>query len=95
MRLGATDRLPARQAETPLGSRGVSRLEDVKSAAPPKASFLQTLSAVLWSFFGVRKGRDHQRDMASLNPVHVIITGILAGVMFVVGLVLIVKTILG
>ena len=69
-------------------------MEDVK-AGPRKAGFLQTLSAVLWSFFGVRKGSDHDRDMASLNPVHVVITGVLAGVVFVVGLVMIVKTILG
>jgi hypothetical protein len=69
-------------------------LEDVKGSPPAKASFLQTLSAVLWSFFGVRKGRDHERDMASLNPVHVVITGVLAGIVFVVGLVMVVKTIL-
>jgi hypothetical protein len=63
--------------------------------AMPRAGFLQTLSAVLWSFFGVRKGRDHDRDMASLSPVHVIITGIVAGVMFVVLLVVLVRFILG
>jgi hypothetical protein len=50
---------------------------------------------VLWSFFGVRKGRDHERDMASLNPVHVIITGVLAGALFVLSLVVLVQFILG
>ncbi len=33
--------------------------------------------------------------MASLNPVHVIITGIIAGVVFVVTLVTVVKVVLG
>lgn len=60
-----------------------------------RSSFLQTLAAVLWSFFGVRKGRDHDRDMASLNPVHVIITGVIAGILFVLTLVVIVRVILG
>jgi hypothetical protein len=63
--------------------------------AMPRDRFMQTLSAVLWAFFGVRNGRDHDRDMASLNPVHVIITGIVAGVMFVVLLVVLVRFILG
>ena len=70
-------------------------MNDVKQQAPARNSFLQTLGAVLWSFFGVRKGRDHERDMASLNPVHVIITGVLAGALFVVSLVVLVQFILG
>lgn len=71
------------------------QLQDSSKPALRRAGFLQTLSAVLWSFFGVRKGRDHDRDMASLNPVHVIITGILAGIVFVVLLVVLVRFILG
>jgi len=69
------------------------RLNDVRQA-PTRSSFLQTFAAVLWSFFGVRKGRDHERDMATLNPVHVIITGVLAGALFVVSLVMLVRLIL-
>jgi hypothetical protein len=63
--------------------------EDIKEAASRKASratFLQTLSAVLWSFFGVRKGKNHSEDMQKLNPVHVIIVGLLAAAGFVIGL---------
>ncbi|NBO83131.1 MAG: DUF2970 domain-containing protein [Betaproteobacteria bacterium] len=70
-------------------------MNDSKQASARSSSFLQTLSAVLWSFFGVRKGRDHDRDMASLNPVHVIITGVLAGALLVVSLVVLVRLILG
>lgn len=68
-------------------------MNDVRQA-PARSSFLQTFAAVLWSFFGVRKGRDHERDMATLNPVHVIITGVLAGALFVVSLVMLVRLIL-
>ena len=70
-------------------------MNDLKQASARSSSFLQTLGAVLWSFFGVRKGHDHERDMASLNPVHVIITGVLAGALFVVSLVVLVRFILG
>ena len=68
-------------------------MQDIKQAAKRKASFGQTVSAVLWSFFGVRKGRDHDEDMARLNPVHVVIVGVMAGILFVLLLLLLVKTI--
>lgn len=55
------------------------------------ASFAQTLRAVAWSFFGVRKGAEHERDMAQLNPVHVIIAGVAGAALFVLALVLLVR----
>jgi hypothetical protein len=58
-------------------------------------NLLQTVSAVLWSFFGVRKGADHDRDMAQLNPVHVVVTGVVLGIVFVVSIVFVVKLVLG
>ncbi|AOB29456.1 hypothetical protein AKI39_00400 [Bordetella sp. H567] len=54
-----------------------------------KTSFLQTLKAVAWGMLGIRKGTGYQED-ARLNPVHLIIAGVLAGVIFVVVLVTIV-----
>ena len=56
-----------------------------------KANFWQTMKAVFWSFFGVRSGKDHDVDMARLNPIHVIIAGILAAVIFVFTLMVIVQ----
>jgi hypothetical protein len=53
-----------------------------------KLNFFQTLKAVLWAMFGVRKGQGWQDDVARLNPVYVILTGILFGIVFVVSLVL-------
>jgi len=67
----------------------------LKEVLRRKSSFARTLSAVLWSFFGVRKGRDHDRDLAQLNPVHVAIVGVLAGVAFVVTLVVVVRVVIG
>ncbi len=65
--------------------------DDLKEVVRRKASLLQTLSAVGWSFFGVRRGRDHEQDMAKLNPVHVLIVGVLAAAVFVGILVLLVQ----
>jgi hypothetical protein len=57
---------------------------DLRAAASREGSFLQTVKAVAWSFFGVRKSSDHEADIAKLNPVHVILVGVLAAVVFVV-----------
>jgi hypothetical protein len=69
-------------------------LQELKQAAARRPNLIQTVSAVLWSFFGVRKGRDHDRDMAQLNPVHVVITGVVFGVLFVLTLLMIVKSVI-
>lgn len=48
----------------------------------------QTVKAVLWSFFGIRRRIAHEGDVAQLSLVHVIITGVVLAVAMVVGLVL-------
>ena len=48
-----------------------------------KGSFLATMKAVFWSFFGVRKRRDYEDDAANLNPVHVIIAGLIGAALFI------------
>lgn len=47
------------------------------------------MKAVFWSFFGVRKKSDH--EAAQLNPVHVLIAGVLGALIFIATLVVIVK----
>jgi hypothetical protein len=68
--------------------------EDLKQAVRRKGSFLQTLRAVAWSFFGVRKSSEYEKDVSQLNPVHVVIAGVLAGVLFVLGLLMLVNWVL-
>jgi hypothetical protein len=58
---------------------------------PPQAGFLATLKAVLWSFAGVRKQRDYQDDAASLNPIAIVVAGLIGGAIFVLTLVMVVK----
>ncbi len=67
---------------------------DLRQALQRKGSFLQTMKAVAWSFFGVRKGSDHEKDVTQLNPVHVIIAGVIAAVLFVVALLWLVNWVL-
>jgi hypothetical protein len=64
---------------------------ELKDALRRKGSFAQTLRAVAWSFFGVRKGAEYEKDVSQLNPVHVIVAGIVAAALFVLGIVLLVR----
>jgi len=49
------------------------------------------MRAVAWSFFGVRKRSGYEQDAAQLNPVHVIVAGVLAAAVFVAALLLVVR----
>jgi hypothetical protein len=50
---------------------------------------------VFWSFFGVRKRAHYEADSAQLNPVHVIVMGVIGAAVFVAVLVLIVRWVVG
>ena len=67
---------------------------DLEDAVRRKGSFLQTMRAVAWSFFGVRKSADHEKDVSQLNPVHVVIAGLIGAVLFIVVLVVLVNWVL-
>jgi hypothetical protein len=67
--------------------------DDLKRATQRRGSFWQTVRAVAWSFFGVRRGKEHEADMAKLNPVHVIIAGVMGAALFVAALLLIVQAV--
>ena len=69
--------------------------QELKQAVARKGSFLQTMRAVAWSFFGVRRGKDYEQDVSKLNPVHVIIAGLIGAAMFVLTLVLLVRWVIG
>jgi hypothetical protein len=69
--------------------------EDLREAVQRKGSFWQTLRAVAWSFFGVRKGSEYEKDVARLNPLHVVIAGVIGAILFVVVLVLLVNWVVG
>jgi len=66
-------------------------MSNLKDVMQRKASFTATMKAVFWSFFGVRRRSDYENDAARLNPLHVIIAGVIGAAVFVVVLVLIVN----
>ena len=59
-----------------------------------RGSFTRTLRAVFWSFFGVRKSSDREKDAEQLNPVHVIIAGVVGAMLLVAGLLALVSWVL-
>ncbi len=50
------------------------------------SSVLRTIQAVLWSFLGVRKHAEYQKDTERLNPFVLIAVGLVIALMFVLGL---------
>ncbi|MBJ7314101.1 DUF2970 domain-containing protein [Rugamonas sp. CCM 8940] len=65
----------------------------MKPADKPQqhASFLYSMKAVFWSFFGLRRKSDFDTDSAKLNPVHIVIAGLLGVALLIALLITIVK----
>jgi len=60
-----------------------------------KASPLQVAKAVFWSFLGIRKRRDYEADSVELKPQQVIIAGLIGAAFLVLGLILLVRLVIG
>ena len=56
-----------------------------------KATPLQVAKAVFWSFFGVRKRAEYEKDAVSLTLLQVVVAGIIGAVIFVLSLVMLVR----
>lgn len=67
---------------------------ELKDALRRKGSLVQTMKAVAWSFFGVRKGSDYEKDVSQLNPVHVVIAGLIGAALLIAALLLLVNWVL-
>ena len=65
--------------------------DELREVVASKGSFVQTLKAVAWSFLGIRRGAGWQEDISRLNPVHVIVAGLIGAALFVGALVLLVS----
>lgn len=63
----------------------------MNEAVRRKGSLGRTIKAVAWGFFGVRKNSAYQEDIARLTPLHIIAVGLVAVMVFVGGLILLVK----
>ena len=60
-----------------------------------KGSFIDTVKAVAWGFIGVRRNADYQKDIARLNPLHLLAVGVGMAFLFVLALILLVNWVAG
>ena len=66
----------------------------LKQAVQRKMSFMRTMQAVAWGFFGVRKGAEWEKDLKQLNPVHLVVAGVIGAALFMVVLLVVVNWVL-
>ena len=50
---------------------------------PQKMSFFPTLGAVFWSFIGLRRRSDYEKDVTGLKPGYVILAALIAAALFI------------
>ena len=58
---------------------------------PARASPLQVARAVFWSFLGIRRRAEYEKDAVALTPLQVIVAGIVGAVIFVMSLIVLVR----
>ena len=56
-----------------------------------KISLMRSVKAVAWSFLGIRKSSEFQEDIDKITPLHVLGVGLIAGLLFVIGLIVLVN----
>jgi len=70
-------------------------MKPIQSDTIQKRSFLATLVAVFWSFVGLRRRADYEKDATSLNPFYVIGAGLIAVAIFIAALIVVVRLVVG
>jgi hypothetical protein len=53
--------------------------------------WLRTVQAVLWSFLGIRKRSEFEKDIKHLNPIAILAVGVAMAMVFVLSLMVIVN----
>ena len=56
-----------------------------------KAGVRQVAGAVFWSFLGIRKSRDRDRDAASITPLQVVVAGVIGAAVLVFCIIMVVR----
>jgi hypothetical protein len=54
-------------------------------------STLRAFQSVAWSFFGIRKRSESQKDLSQVKPAQLIFVGLVSGLFFVIGLIVVVN----
>ncbi len=63
--------------------------EETQSPAP-KSSWLRTIKMIAWAFVGLRQRSEFEQDI-KLNPLHIIVAGLVAALLLVLALVALVN----
>ena len=58
---------------------------------PRNAGPLDVAKAVFWSFLGIRKSRDHDRDAVSITPLQVVVAGVIGAAVLVFCIIMVVR----
>ncbi len=56
-----------------------------------KPSFLHSVKLVAWSFLGIRSSKGYRDDLAKVNPIHVVVAGIVGALLLVIVLISLAK----
>jgi len=52
-----------------------------------KDSFLRSIKLVAWSMLGIRSSKGYQDDLAKVNPLHVVLVGLVSVLLLVLSLI--------
>ena len=69
-------------------------MEMAQERKTPGATPLQVIKAVCWSFFGIRRRAEYEKDAVTLKPAQVIIAGVIGAIVLVLALVTLVHVII-
>lgn len=69
-------------------------MEMVEENKAASATLPQVIKAVFWSFLGIRRRADYEKDAVRLKPVQVIVAGIIGAIVLVLSLITLVRFIL-
>ncbi|OYQ39192.1 hypothetical protein CHU94_17510 [Rhodoferax sp. TH121] len=64
---------------------------NVAGTGSDRASFLRSIKLVAWSFLGIRSNKGYRDDLSKVNPVHVVLVGLIGALVLVIGLISLVK----
>ena len=60
---------------------------------PSVISTLRAFQMVSWSFFGIRKRSEFHKDAAQVTPAQLVFVAVVSGLLFVIGLIVVVNLI--
>ena len=69
-------------------------MEMADEQKPASATLPQVVKAVFWSFFGIRRRAEYEKDAVALKPLQVIVAGIIGAILLVLSLVTLVHFII-